>query len=313
MTAHNFNLKIDQLGIREVILIDNEAGCPYQCNGCGVKDAEIVSPETNRQVIDDELAKLTRYRTEESDLYRDNNSHVLVYNSGNVTSERELSRDNLDHLLHSLNKLEPRPSIVTLNSRGDFVTDDFLDYLQGLNLNYRVDFDFGLETRTERGKEIYGKQGIDDEFDQLFERTQQYNAKHGSDFGLMVNFVYLPEFYLAEGESREGNEQRIHQGFVDEISSFIDEYVNKGVALRINLNAFYQVDNLPYENSSLDDFMESAQEIWRIIAEKNKQIDNPDMKVSAFIGLQDQGYETAQWREQIQRLQSRIDEMNLCS
>lgn len=310
-STYQFRLKRDAYGIREAISLDNEAGCPFKCNGCGVyQDAKIVSSETNRQTIDTEVAKLQQNREKYQADYAANGSHVIVYNSGSVTSPKELSRDNLDYLLQSIDRLNPKPKVVALNTRGAFVDTSLLDHLTVLGLGYRVDFNFGLETRSERGKGIYGKQSIDQEFKKFFSTVHKQNQGNGTEFGLMINFVYLPESYLFQEEQRDGNKEKIKQGFISEISDFIEQFANKGVPLRINLHPFYHVKGIDLEDSNLDEFMEAAEEIWRAIDEKNKSIEDPKMKVSAYIGVQDNGYETESWKNQIKRWQEIIDQMN---
>lgn len=294
-SIHKFKPRQDQDGTRLIISLSNEKGCPHKCRGCGVhKDVRIVSRQTNRRTISEEITRLAKATTAPY--------HIIVYNSGNVASPEELSRENLNYLLELLDKLDPKPTMVSLNTRGLYITDELLDNISALNLSYRVNFNFGVETLTRRGMKIYGKPGIDEELHQAFTILRDYNQTHTKQFGLMINFVYLPEVYLEEDQPREG--------FVQEISSFVEDYVDKGVPIRINLHPFYQVDGLAYRDSSLDDLMKTIPEIQRILDSKNEAVAEQAMRVSLFIGVQDRGYETDGWKTQIQRWQPMIDRIN---
>lgn len=311
VSTYHFQLSRDAFGIRETISLDNESGCPFKCTGCGVwKDPIIVSSEENRHTIGRENSKLKKLRQEHASEYAKHGSHVIVYNSGNVMNKRELSEENLRYLLTSLNQLEAMPSIVALNTRGLFVTHEVLDQLTSIRLGYRIDFNFGLETRTLRGKAIYGKPNIDGEFTALFSTVRAYNEKNDAGFGLMVNFVFLPESYLLAGEARENAKEKIHDGFVSEIKTFMEEYADHGVPLRLNLHPFYRVNGIPFADSNLDDFMSAATDVLHLLAQTNPGISEKRMRVSAFVGVQDNGYSSESWKNQIKFWQTRIDHLN---
>jgi hypothetical protein len=305
-----FKLNLDTLGVRETVYIGNEAGCPFRCKGCGVHDkAVIVSAKTNRRMIDSEISKLRGYRRKYRKLYGGHGCHLIAYNSGSVTSPRELSPGNLSYMLKRINSLRPLPKIVSLNSRGCFVTRSLLMTLSSMRLGYRIDFDFGLESRTCRGVAIYGKKGIVKEFEELFERVRAYNSSHGTDFGLMVNFVFLPEFYLSPKEGRTGNHRKVVAGFVREVVGFASEYANRGVPLRINIHPFYRIPKLDYNDAPFGLFMEAVCEMAMKLEAVNRDAD-PSARTSIYIGIQDEGYNTRLWGREIERWKGEINRIN---
>ncbi len=309
-STHQFSSKKDQNGLRYGISLDNEGGCPFKCPGCGVhENSRIVSPAENRKTIAHEIAGL-KSKLEEDRIGNSQSYHIIVYNSGNVASPRELSVENLVYLLQQLSTLEQKPVIVTLNTRGVYVTSGLLDTLHSLDLSYRVDFNFGVETLTERGRSIYGKPQIANELAQVFGTLREYNERYNSTFGLMVNFVYLPEAYLEEGEAREGHVEKVNEEFVMEIGNFLAIHANHYIPLRINLHPFYRVATLPYDDSSLDDFMRAAICINALVDTQNTLITEQTLHVSMFVGVQDRGYETKKWVDQIKRWQHVIDAIN---
>jgi len=304
---------MDADGLRETIYLGNEraGGCPFRCKGCGVHDNfKLVTKAENRRIILSEINALILRRKNFLQKYKKNKCHVIVYNSGNVTSFEELSKANFVYLLKSLKKLSPVPQIVALNSRGGFVNDNLLQLLSDLDLPYRVDFDIGVESLTKRGMNIYGKNNIDKEFARMFNIIKNYNFKNAERFGIMANFVYLPEAYLNENESRKGNLKKIRVGFVNEIISFAKNYSNRGVPLRINLHPFYFVKGLPYEDSNLDDFMGAMKVINIKLDKMNESIKKGPMKVSVFIGIQGRAYKRDNWTKQIKKWGGKIKLLN---
>lgn len=290
--------RVDHDGIREVLVIDNErvGGCPFQCEGCGVKgEAKIVSAEENKarigQVVDQFALKLTEHKAG----YSEQGYHLCIYNFGNVTDKKELSKDNFYFLLQRLSALDPLPEYVSINSRGDFVDEELLSDIAAKQLPYRVHFILGVETFTERGQAIYGKKNIGMEADTMVATIQHYNKEHGTNFGMDINLVFLPEFYLAENDSRAGHETEIQSGFSADVQRLLN-YGDQGMPIRINLHPYYKSTTgkaLPYTgvDQQFGLFMQS-------VAGALTQLDHKQ-DIVIFVGVEDSGYQTAGWKEQL--------------
>jgi|GEM_PF-1325990 len=313
---YKFNERLDSDGIREIISIGNEnpGGCPFSCVGCGVHDQVVISSsEDNKKLIDNLINEISLKINKENFNYQSEGYHICVYNEGNVANPKELSWENLEFLLLSINNLEIPPKFISLNSRSVFITREFLEKVNSLGLNYNIHFIMGVESLTERGKNIYGKKNIDKEIEEAFNIIKDFNndSNNKIKYGIDAGFVFLPEFYLDENESRE-NKEKIKNGFEKEIMDFIEKYSNKGVPIRINLHPFYRTTGLSFDDScnSLNEFFKALPEIIKLIQEKNKQIQNEKEKTAIFIGVNGKGYETEEWKEAIKKWEEIILKLN---
>ncbi|MDP1884185.1 MAG: hypothetical protein Q8L10_02350 [Candidatus Moranbacteria bacterium] len=297
-----FKEKIDADGIREIITIGNErrGGCPFSCPGCGVHDEVfLVSDSSNRMYMQEALNILKIKLSQRREQFKANGYHPCIYNQGNTTNKEELSRDNLAFLLRGLSELDPLPEYVSLNSRGAFIDSELLDEINRLGLPFGVHFIIGVESLTDKGSAMYGKKNIAQEIAKLFSVLQDSNRRPGQKqlFGIDAGFVFLPEFYLAEGETRQDKE-KVKQGFISDVEVFIDQYVGKGVPARINLHPYYKIPSLPQEDSceAFTEFMTGVMALIVELRQINKK-SSPEEKAALFIGLQDSGYGTDKWKD----------------
>ncbi|PWU19370.1 MAG: hypothetical protein C5B49_05900 [Bdellovibrio sp.] len=290
--------RIDQCSLRK------------SCSGCGVwrGSADLVPVGEIAPIIDQRLKSFGRQINE----YRRSGHRINVslYNRGNVANPRELPADQFDRLLDRFSQMLAPLDTVAISTRGLYVTDEILSRIQSRNPGFLIDFNIGVETTSERGRELFGKSKIDREFDTLFKRISSFNSQHRANFGLTVNFIYLPESYLKPGEKREGNVAKINDGFHQEIMRFVDLYGNKDVRLKINLHPFYRVPDAAIESSDLDQFMPAALEILRSLRIFNRNVDRRELQVTVFIGVQDQGYENPDFEEKIERWRDAIFRFN---
>lgn len=296
-----FRERIDADGARRVISLGNErnGGCPYSCAGCGVRArARPASKDSNERSIRRAVAVLSEEIKQKRKVFSSEDYHVCVYNEGNVTNQEELCRENLSLLLRLLSSLKPHPKFVSLNSRGAFIDKELLDTIHKINLPFAIHFILGIESLTVRGSEIYGKNKIAQELQALFailqSKNQQSEQKH--KFGLDAGFVYLPEFYLGQGEDRV-SVAKIKKGFVNDIGGFINQYAGRGVAIRLNLHPFYRMPGLPYDNSCdvFNVFVGATVELIDKIRRVNAKAKTESDKTALFIGMEGEGYEGGEW------------------
>jgi len=311
-----FKDRMDTDGIREIVIIGNEreGGCPFNCVGCGVHDkARLASAEANKPSIEESVNNLNTKIANNQSEYENAGYHICVYNEGNVTNKEELSRDNLWGILRGLSTLRPAPKYVSLNSRGTFIDQELLGQIKDLNLDFDINFILGVESLSSVRSEIYGKKGMEKELETIFTKLKAENEKtdHKIEFGMDTGFVFLPEFYLEEGEKR-GDSQKIINGFVNDVGGFIEKYVGQGVPIRINLHPYYKITNLPFEDSSgvLSEFMRGVAQLLEKIQIINEKAKTESDKTTIFIGLQGGGYGTDEWNQAIEPWKTLIEKVN---
>ena len=297
----SFESRVDTHGVREVILISNErpGGCPFHCTACGVhEEAVTVRPEENRRIITDQIHAFSLRLEQDKERYEHLGYHLCIYNNGNTTNPEELSKESLDALLEQIDSLSPAPSYISIDSRGPYVTEPLLEYLDSKRLGYRIHFILGVETQSEKGKRIYGKAGINKELGKMFGRIDTFNENHGTRFGIDAGFVFLPEFYTDDRSDTEA----VRQGFKNELLSFVDTYAGQHTPLRINIHPFYPIAKLPYRSSadSFDSLMAVVAEVNAEIARKNATLPE-HLRISVFIGVNDSGYETEEWKTALEK------------
>jgi hypothetical protein len=311
-----FKEKIDTDGIRDIITIGNErkGGCPFSCVGCGVHDdVFLTSEKLNRTYIQTAIDALKNKLIQNKEKVKMYGYHLCIYNQGNITNKEELSRENLAFLLKGLSNLNSPPNYISLNSRGVFINQELLNQINSLYLPFRTHFIIGVESLSNRNEAIYGKKNMVQEVENIFLILKDNNQKVGQKqpFGIDASFVFLPEFYLEENESRM-DKNKIEQGFVTDISSFINRYSGEGVPIKINLHPYYKIPSLPYEDSC-DSFVEFMKGVIKLISDlrrNEKKIFSEKEKTTIFIGLQDSGYEKEAWNKVFSTWSSLIDKLN---
>ena len=305
-----FETRLDADGIRDVLVIGNErpGGCPFKCQGCGVEgEAVKVDTNANAQIISQQIDGMRLQLESDPAAYSEHGYHLCIYNNGNVTNPAELSTDNLTSLLQKIDGLTPRPKYVSLNSRGPFVNEKGLEDLQNLGLQYDIHFILGVETFTEKGKAIYGKPAIDREIQNMFTVVNTFNEAHQTKFGIDAGFVFLPEFYTDDREDTAA----IEQGFLNDVTGFVEKYVGHETPIVINIHPFYPMPDLPYESTaqSFDILMEAMVKLEAVIQSRNANLPE-HLHASLFIGLNDSGYETSEWESARSKWQAEIDRIN---
>ncbi len=179
--------------------------------------------------------------------------------------------------------------------------------MENKDLDYETHFILGVESSTEKGRIIFGKEKMDTELDGMFDKINNHNEVQNTKFGLDAGFVFLPEFYVDDRSDTEA----IKSGFVGEITSFIDKYAGKNVPLRINIHPYYKTHKMPYESATkeFDILMDAMPEIEAVLKEKNESLPE-HLRVSVFIGVNDSGYETEEWRKQLEKWKEDIKRIN---
>jgi radical SAM superfamily enzyme YgiQ (UPF0313 family) len=304
------NTRIDGDGYREVITIGNESpdGCPFKCRVCGVhNDAMIVSDEQNKEIIFKEISMLNSKIQNNIKEYEQKKYHLLVYNFGNITNIKELSLSNFHHLLHEIEMLIIKPTYLSINTRGKFVTNELLNYIKNKALSYNVSFIFGVESLTQKGSRLYGKTDIINEFNTMFNLINNFNINKEAEFGLNVGFVFLPEFYSDD----RTNIKMIKDGFSAELRNFITKYVGKNVPVKISIHPFYVVKNCSFKSSAnfINILIEEVKKVCENLFILNKSLPK-HLQSHIFIGLQDKGYKDEEWKEVLTKYKNEIEQIN---
>jgi hypothetical protein len=237
--------------------------------------------------------------------------HPLIYNQGNVANKAEFSESSLLHVLKAFDR-DPRVSFVSLNSRQCYVTNEFLEFICHLELSYPIHFIFGQESFSSRAIDIFGKntQGELKRFiDALkaFNRRTRDHLRAGYEFGLDVNLVFLPEMYLPNDATRDGNETLIAEGMGWELAQLLSR-IDPLVPVEINLHPYYQVKTLPYGDMDVDYFMRELPGLQTMVDDHNNL--NSRKRTHLFVGMEGSGYERGIYRDQLARWKNRIEEFN---
>ncbi len=301
----SFTLRRDHLGLRPVYNLGNELGdCPYRCAFCGVGRSERVSPAWNVREFDRQHHEFLSVI--------DGPYHPVVYNQGNVTNPEEFSRATLDHILRTFVPDE-RVNRVSLNSREKDAPPDLLESLAGRALPFPVHFIFGVETFSPRSAKILGKD-TRGELERFNAKLRQFNRSRDADrkpaayiFGLDLNLVFLPELYLEDSESRDGNDAKSLAGFQNEVSQLL-RLIDPGVPVDINLHPYYEVATLPWASADLDIFMSVVPSLQEMVDRYNAE--GTTRSTHIFIGVEGTGYEEEHEREQLARWKDLIEDYN---
>ncbi len=263
-----FPIREDANGARTVFLLGNErdGGCIYVCKGCNVRDFPGNTPEENKdrflsqfEVIKEELAE-GRY-------------HALIYNEGNATHSQEMTPATLDLLLNTFDR-DNLVDYVSLNSREELATQDVLDSLAVRNTHYPIHFILGQESFSPRVPEIFGNKSPRS-LEKFVTKLAPYNIEHsgssGKDyvFGLDVNLLFLPEFYLEKGESREGNEAKIIAGMKNDLRRVLDQ-TGKDVPIEINIHCYSKWGRVPYASADFSTLLGIVPDLQTMVEQDNR-------------------------------------------
>ncbi len=288
-----FSLRKDRTGYRPVFPLGNNLGrCPYDCAFCAIKATDVVGPDEAGARFDRLLAT---YHT-----HIDGPYHPLIYNQGNVTNEREFSRQLLDEILERF-RTDERVQYVSLNSRERDATPEVLAYLAQKDLPYPIHFIFGAESFSKRASHVFGKE-TSGELDRFVAKLRDHNAEGPSDragrpyaFGLDVSLVFLPELYLAPGADRSANGAAIAGGVEADVVCLLDA-IGSDVPFEINLHPYCRVDALPYLDAGLELLVPAFPVLQRHIARHNA--DRARRPSHVFVGIEGPGYSSEFWRRQ---------------
>lgn len=300
-----FPIRKDHHGLRVVYNLGNELGdCPFRCTFCNVGRSPKTSSEANIAEFDRLHARFQPFIKAPY--------HPLIYNQGNATSEVEFSRPTLNHVLSTFSH-DPRVRFISLNSRERSTSPAILEELAQQNLPFPVHFILGIESVSPRAKTLLGKD-TKGEMERFLAKLAPYNSKDQNcdqtkayTFGIDANLVFLPEFYLDEGEGRAGNEEKIASGFLDELENLLS-LIDGSVPVEINLHPYSRVETLPFPSCDLDFFMAVLPRLQQAVRKHNG--DHTTRATHIFVGIEGEGYIEEAIRVQKEKWESRIDSFN---
>lgn len=275
-----FPLRRDRKGVRVVYRLGNEWGpCPFACAFCGVGNSPRVTPEDNRARFDRIFAD---YAPQIKEPY-----HAAIFNEGNVTNPREFSRKTLQHVLQTF-AADPNVQYVSLNSRESTATVSELNFLRNLGLPFPIHFIFGLETLSDRGRRLLGKDN-EGELERFLVKLSAINREDASSdvseiyrFGLDINLIFLPEVFLDVGQERHDYEAQIRCGFLDEIRTLLSR-LDPAVPCQINIHPYYAVPSLPFRDADLIQLLRILPDLRDAVDEHNVKNSRP--RVDIFVGV----------------------------
>lgn len=288
-----FSLRRDRNGFRPVFPLGNVLGlCPYDCSFCGVKTTERVTVAQVKRRFDELCAVYSGQI--------DGDYHPVIYNRGNVTNPREFPPELLSYVLERF-RFDSRMVYISINSREMDATEEFLALLAGHHLSFPVHFIFGLESFSDRMPALMGK-NTTGELGRFVDKLRPYNSA-GRDlvdagqyvFGLDVNLVCMPELYLPETQTRDGNERTILRGIESELALVLSECPRE-VPIQVNLHPYHRVESLPFDDLGLDVIFAALPRLQSRLDEYNRWNSGPP--VHLFVGVEGPGYQTEFWRMQ---------------
>ena len=301
--AAPFSLRSDHNGIRPVYNLGNELGdCPWKCTFCSVGRSPRVTSEWN-------IAEFERQHEQFLQTI-DGEYHPLIYNQGNVTNPSEFSRDTLKHIL-GVFSLDERVKFVSLNSRERHATPNLLEVLAAFDLPFPIHFILGVESFSPRAPRIFGKD-TSGELQRYVDKLRPFNERRRGTapyvFGLDANLVLLPEMYLEDEQTREGNEDAITWGFCTEVSELLAR-ISPSVPVEINLHPYHRVDTLPYQDLQLDSFIDVLPSLQKIVETHNAN--HPEQATHLFVGVEGSGFDSGVQMQQVKTWRAIIDNFNL--
>jgi radical SAM superfamily enzyme YgiQ (UPF0313 family) len=190
----------DVYGSRLALVFGNEFNkgeCPFyqtQCYHCDIGAGEGVQFNY----------KLNIQRLEFFQAYHKNTlpdtTHLIIYNSGSVLNQKEMSKETLKKILDYAYSLE-KCKVISFDSREMFVNNENLNYLlENLREEQQVRIILGIESQSDdvrigKLKKNMTKQSIE----KAFETIGKYNRKIGVD----VNIVFQVPGLMGEEAIKE--------------------------------------------------------------------------------------------------------------
>lgn len=289
-TESSFSTRKDNDWYREVITIWNERKwwCSFDCKECWVRDNfTSVTSDFNKSDINENIKTLEKKVLLNEISYQEEWWHICIYNNWNVTNSKEMSSDNLWSLLKEIDKINPKPEYVSLNSRGWFIKDGLLEDIKEMNLWYDIQFILWIETINWRGEIFWeSKKNMRNELLRSIKKVTNFNNCNETDFWLDINLLFLPEFYLNEWEDRESNKEKIINGFLLDLKELINMWTNN-FHLKINLHPYYSTKEWNYKNADMYMFFDVLWKIESILNKKQLFLDK-DHKITLFIWVEEE-------------------------
>ena len=265
-------------GKRVALAIGNEnCSCPFylrgDCHHCDIGEGEgLFTPDMN-------LERLEWLKDYFKDDLQDA-EHLLVYNSGSVLDQREMSRRTLGTILGYISSLD-KCKVVSLDSREMYVTKDSLDYVvKSLREDQQARIILGIESQNDEiriGK--LNKRMTKGGIERLFSNVGEYNGEVGID----VNIVFQPPELTGEEAIQE---------VVETMKYGLELSEQYGVPVDFNFHPYYQSERSgkmfpDHPRANLRDAKEALGRMKMILEEKasNSKI---------FIGWQDEEHDQEQ-------------------
>lgn len=272
-----FSQRKDQNGLRIIFQLKNESKCPFNCRFCNVNKLPLLKPINN---IGTFIRQYKKYSKSIHEIY-----HPLIYNFGNATNPKELSKNTLDFILNTFDN-DKLVKFVSINSRESFATPELLNYLVNKKLKFPIHFILGVETFSKNIIKILGKNTAG-ELEKFTKKLKLYNEKYAKKFnkqyifGLDVSLLFLPELYLRKNETRK-NFQKIKEGIKSDLKQLLS-VSEPSVPMEINIHPFCQVESLSYRDAPMNILIKMLPELQRII-------NGSGIKTHLFVGVEGSGY-----------------------
>ena len=277
MINRDFPIRKDQYGYRYVFFLGNEGGnCKYQCRFCEIGKSNAVDSAYNIMLFDH------LYNDYKMNL-QGHITHPLLYNRGNISDEKAFSLKTLTYILNKFNS-DKNIHHISLNSREKEIDTTFINYLLEANLSFPIHFILGQESFSSKIVNIIGKNTIG-EFEKLVEKISPYNKEYyiprfkKYNFGVDINLLFLPELYIGN-VNRWKYKDEVSIGLMKDINYALN-YSTDSFPLVININPYYKVSTLPYENADIELLISLLPSISELVHGINKK---RTYKISIFIG-----------------------------
>jgi len=176
----------DGYGTRLALVFGNEAPggvCPFygrQCYHCDIGAGEGVQFNTELNV-----SRLAFFRQHYNNVLPDA-AHLVIYNSGSVLNQRELSSPSLQTILEFTAGLSAC-RVVSLDSREAFITTERLDFvLAHLRGDQQPRSILGLETQDDEARlSVLNKKILRSNVEAAFHNVGQYHGRVGMDINIV--------------------------------------------------------------------------------------------------------------------------------
>ncbi len=266
---------MDSYGIRLPLVFGNEnknGSCPFwnkSCTHCdiGAGEGEFTSEMNNKR-----LAFLRDY-------FRGslpNANHILVFNSGSILNEREMSSRTLDMILEQLSSL-PNCQVISLDTRETYVTPAKIKQIRSkVRADQDVRINLGIETQNDNIRlDLLKKTGMTREnIESVFRRARDYNL------GVDINLVFQPPGVTGREAVEEA--ERTAQYFLGLKSKY-------GIHGDINFHPYYPSEKGRnyFQNHPRADLRYAKEAIEKI----KRGIDNKKSSTKLYIGWDDEGHD----------------------